>query len=92
MTCPDSPNNGEGDSLEVPIIRLAFAIAYGVMAALALCFICCFRWPLNRLFNRYLPDFDNRLVRPVLKTIAFAATVILWPLGLIVLCISLCIR
>lgn len=96
MTCPDSLDNEKGAGLEVPIVRLTFLIGYGIMAAITLCLVSCCRSTLNRLLNRFLPDFDNRLVGPTLKTIALAIVVLLWPLNIIFigifLVILLCMR
>lgn len=96
MICPDNSNMGVGDSpeasLEVQTVRLingvGYGVSYGMMVAVSLCLMYCNRRTLNRLFNRYLPrEFDNRLVRPALKTIAVATAALLWPLSmLMVIC------
>lgn len=98
MTCPDNSNMGVGDSpeasLEVQTKRIIYGVGYGMMVAVFLYLMYCTRRTLNRLFDRYMPrEFDNRLVRPALKTIAVATAALLWPLSTLMLicnCLRVC--
>lgn len=90
MTCPDNSNMGVGDSpeasLEMQNLRIICGVGYGMMVAVFLYFIFRARRTLNRQFDRCLPrEFDNRLVRPALKTIAVATASLLWPLSMLML-------
>lgn len=90
MTCPDNSNVGVGDSpeasQEVQTLRIIYVVGYGMMVAVFLYLIFCARRTLNRLFDRYVPrEFDNRLVRPALKTVTVATAALLWPLSMLML-------
>lgn len=86
MSCPASPpKKGEDNNPQTTVPVTALTIFYVLVAVVTLGFIACLRRPLNRWFNHHLlPDLDNRLVGPTLKTIAVAVAVVFWPLDLLI--------